>query len=675
MYSTGEGVVKRLIAAGAVMGGLVFPSPAAAQEKPDTLRLRELVVTATRLETPIADAPGSVTVLRGDALRRSGVRFLADALRTVPGVAFAQSAGPGALTSMFIRGGESDYVQVLVDGVQVNDPGGSFDWAHMRTEDIERVEIVRGPASVLYGSDAVSGVVQVFTRAGGAPRVEAGMSGSRGDRPGADAAGAFDTRSFDASLTGRAGVPLASDGILTYGLSGAYASSTGLFESNSDYDNTTIAGRLKLAAGRADVALTTRLMDNEYHYPTSGSGAVVDANQFSTGGSRSAGIDAGYRILTPVELRILATHHDTDSRTDNPPDEPGESDRYWSTTDQQRTSFDVRANIDLPRTTVFTAGMEREWQAAETAFESVSEFGTFADRTDEERSNTGWYTQLHGSPLRAISITLGARIDDNEKFGTFRTGRAALSWRPLSAIRLHASVGSAFKEPTFYENFATGFSRGNPDLEPEQARSRDAGAEYAAFDGGLVVGATWFDQRFRNLIQYTFNTPTAEDPNYYNVGAARARGVELSASAALRPLTATLTYTHTATRVTDDGFGEDRAFQEGERLLRRPADQAALSVSMNVGSAVTALVNARYIGEREDLDFTDPAEWSGIRTTLDPYGLVDAGVVYALARGAGPVFELSGGVRNIFDTDYEEIYNFPTAGRVVYLGIRAGLGL
>lgn len=675
MYSTGEGVVKRLITAGAVMGALVLPSYAAAQEKPDTLKLRELVVTATRLETPAADAPGSVTVLRGDALRRGGIRFLADALRTVPGVALAQSAGPGALTSLFIRGGESDYVQVLVDGVQVNDPGGSFDWAHMRTEDIDRVEVVRGPASVLYGSDAVSGVVQVFTRGGGAPRVEAGMSGSRGDQRGADADGTFDTRAFDASLSGRAGVPLGDDGMLTYGFSGAYASSTGLFSSNSDYDNTTAGGRLKLEAGRGDIALTTRLMDNEYHYPTSGSGAVVDRNQFSTGGSRSAGIDAGYRVLAPVELRILATRHDTDSRTDNPPDDPQESERYWSTTDQQRTSLDARANIGLPRTTILTVGVEREWQAAETAFESVSEFGTFTDRTDEDRSNTGWYTQLHGSPVRAVALTLGARIDDNEKFGTFRTGRAALSWRPLAALRLHASLGTAFKEPTFYENFATAYSRGNPDLEPEQARSRDAGAEYVAFGGGLVIGATWFDQKFRNLIQYTFNTPTPEDPNYYNVGAARARGVELSATAALRALTATLSYTHTATRVTDDGFGEDRAFQEGGRLLRRPAHQAALSASMNMSSAVTALVNARYVGEREDLDFTDPAEWSGIRTTLDAYSVVDAGVVYALPRGAGTALELSGGVRNIFDAEYEEIYNFPTAGRVVYLGIRAGLGL
>ncbi|MBR9991084.1 MAG: TonB-dependent receptor, partial [Gemmatimonadetes bacterium] len=198
--------MRTYLIAGVVLLG-TLPLSAEAQQEPDTVKLRELVVTATRFETPIANAPGSITVLDGNAMRRNGQRFLIDALRTVPGVTLAQSAGPGALTSLFIRGGESNYVQVLVDGIQINDPGGSFDWAHLRTEDIERVEIVRGPASVLYGSDAVSGVVQIFTRDGGAPRLEAGINSSRGDRHG-ESGSAFDTHACDASVTGRATLPL-----------------------------------------------------------------------------------------------------------------------------------------------------------------------------------------------------------------------------------------------------------------------------------------------------------------------------------------------------------------------------------------------------------------------------------------------------------------------------------
>jgi vitamin B12 transporter len=663
-------MTRYLVMGGVMLGTIV--SHGSAQQEPDTVKLRELVVTATRFATPIADAPGSITVLDGERMRLSGQRFLIDALRTVPGVTLARSAGPGALTSLFIRGGESDYVQVLVDGVQVNAPGGSFDWAHLRTEDIERVEIVRGPASVLYGSDAVSGVIQVFTRAGAAPRLEAGITASRGARPGGDS-GSFDTHGFDVSLTGSAAMPSA-DASLRYGLSGAHASSTGLFALNSDYGNTNFAGRLQLEGPRGDVALTARVTDTEYHYPTSGSGSVVDRNQFSTGGSRSLGTDAGYRLLEFVELRVLATMHDTEARTENPPDGT-EADRYWSTTDQLRRSLDARFNIDIPHASVLTFGAEREWQEAQTAFESISEFGTFTDDTDDARTNTGWYAQLHGTPLRPLSITLGARIDDNREFGTFHTGRAAVSLRLIPAVRLHASLGTAFREPTFYENFATAFSRGNPDLEPERARSHDAGAEYVAFDGGLIIGATWFDQQFRNLIQYTFSTPSPDDPNYFNVGAARARGVELSASTTVRAVTATASYTHTATRVTDDGFGEDLAFQEGKRMLRRPAHQAAASASVRFSPAVTALLDGRYVGRRDDLDFTDPMQWSGIRTTLAAYTVVDAAIVYAVMRGRQPGIDLTAGVRNMFDRTYQEVYNFPTPGRVVHLGVRLDIGL
>jgi vitamin B12 transporter len=155
---------------GFAVAALLIAASAAAAQQPDTLRLKQIVVTATRLPISIADAPGSVSVLYGDELLAAGIRTVPDALRLVPGVAVAQSGGLGGITSLFMRGGESDYVQVLVDGVQMNLPGGSFNWAHLRTEDIDRIEIVRGPASVLYGSDAVAGVVQIFTRAGGTRR-------------------------------------------------------------------------------------------------------------------------------------------------------------------------------------------------------------------------------------------------------------------------------------------------------------------------------------------------------------------------------------------------------------------------------------------------------------------------------------------------------------------------
>lgn len=645
------------------------PLAVQAQDRPDTVRLRDLVVTATRLETPIGAAPGSVTVVSGAAMRESGHRFLVDALRAVPGLAFVQSAGPGALTSLFIRGGEADYVQVLVDGVQVNDPGGAFDWAHLRTEDVDRIEIVRGPASVLYGSDAVSGVVQIFTRAGGPPRLDVGATTARGDRRGTMAGESFDTHALDAALTGRSALPFGRDAILRYGLSAAHATSTGLFAFNSDYDNTNISGRVRLEGLRADVSVTGRAMDTEYHYPTDGGGTVVDRNQFADGATRTLGVDAGLDLANAVELRVLATLHRSESRTDDPPDSAADG-RFRSTADQLRRAIDARANIGLPHRTVITLGAEREWQEAQTAFESAGGGFDFSDETDEERANTGWYAQVHGTPFNALSITIGGRLDDNDAFGTFHTGRAALSWHPLPHARLHASVGTAFKEPTFFENFATGFARGNPDLEPERARSWEAGAEYV-LRGVLTLGATWFDQRLRNLIQYTFTTPDPESPNYHNVGAARARGAELTAAAEVGGLHATAAYTYTSTRVSDDGFGEDPAFEAGRPMLRRPAHQASITAALRLTPALDARLAARWVGERTDLDFTDPARFSGVRTTLEEYTLLDAAIAYAMLRG----IDLTAGVRNLLDTDYEEVFNFPTPGRVFHVGVRAGVGL
>src|SRR6266568_1335812 len=137
-----------------------------AQEPSDTARLGPIVVTAERLPIPAAAVPAAVTVLSGAALRAQGIRSVADALRTVPGVTVVATGSFGAQTSLFVRGGEIDYVKVLSDGVPQNQPGGAYDFAHLTLDGVDRIEVVRGPVSVLYGSDAVAGVVQIFTRSG-----------------------------------------------------------------------------------------------------------------------------------------------------------------------------------------------------------------------------------------------------------------------------------------------------------------------------------------------------------------------------------------------------------------------------------------------------------------------------------------------------------------------------
>lgn len=637
---------------------------------PDTFRLAPVVVTATRLPTPIAEAPGSITVITGEELRQRGIRMVPDALRLVPGVNVIQTAGPGGQTSVFMRGGESDYVQVLIDGVQANDPGGAFNWAHLRADDIDRIEVVRGPASVLYGSDAVTGVVQIFTRSGGTPRVEASAATHRGSRFESDDAMA--THALDASLAGSTlfGSPRGSR--LAYGVNVGRLSSTGIYAFNSDYVNTNVSSRLHLAGTAGDIAVTARHNDNTFNYPTTGAGVVADPNQFARGRTWTFGADAGYNLTQALELRLQATSHVFDSRTEDPADGPDDG-TFWNQSDLSRRKLDGRANFRAGAFTL-TGGADHLWQQGTTELESVSQWGVYTDETDNERTNTGVYAQLHGAIVPGTSLTLGGRLDENSAFGSFLTGRAAMSWAAAANTRLHAAAGTAFKEPTFFENYAVGFTRGNPDLEPEESRSFEAGVQQTLADGVLTVGVTGFNQRFRNLIQYTSAPATPTTPHYSNVGSATARGLELDATAhAGERITLRGHYTLTRTNVADEGFGTDVAFQQDQPLLRRPEHQAMLSASIRATDAARALLDVRYVGEREDLDFTDPAQWSGIRTTLDSYTVVDAAAEFDLLRRSAAGLTASLRVRNLFDTDYTEIYNFPRPGRVLEIGLRTSV--
>ncbi|MGH6692553.1 MAG: TonB-dependent receptor, partial [Longimicrobiales bacterium] len=296
---------------------LIHAAPAVAQERPDSFRLKEIVATATRMATARDAAPAAVTVLYGEELRARGIRFVADALRTVPGAAVVRSGSSGGLTSLFVRGGESDYVQVLLDGIQLNEPGGSFDFGQLTLDNIERIEIVRGPVGMLYGSDAVAGVVQLFTRRGsGSPRVTAAVSTGLSARVGPQADGNYGTTAWDASAAGGVQRGDFSIGIARYDTDGAYAF-------NNGYDNLTLTGRGRLAIGeRSEATLTTRYTDGEFHFPTNGAGALVDRNQFTSTSSFALGLEAAHAFTPAIEARLLLSLHDSDRLTDDRQDGP-----------------------------------------------------------------------------------------------------------------------------------------------------------------------------------------------------------------------------------------------------------------------------------------------------------------------------------------------------------------
>jgi vitamin B12 transporter len=626
----------------------------------DTARFDPVVVTGNKVATEQAASTLSTSVITGDELRAHGIGTVLEALKAVPGADVAQSGSFGAVTSLFLRGGESDYVKVLVDGVPVNDPGGSFDFAHLTTDNVDRIEIVRGPSSVLYGSDAVTGVIQIFTRNGA--RGVQGEVAARG--------GTYSTVEYDGSVLGgsdRAG----------FSLSGARHTTDGVYTLNNRYENNTLSGAVRFApSARSDVELTSRYTDGVYHFPTTFTGEPTDINQYHTDKRLSFGADGGVRFSPLLEGRLLLANTDIDTRSANPPDSSADGSSY-AKSQLYRRSAEARLIAHIRPDIAATGGVEYSKQHDEEHSDFFFPgFGDSADSSQHARENIGYYGELVGSAAGRMSYTAGVRLDDNQRFGNFFTYRVGGGVRIAAHTRLRAAVGTAFKEPTFEEQFAQGFSKGNPDLQPERSTSWEVGAEQDLANGRLTLGATYFDQRFRDLVQYYTPGDTAL-PNYVNIAAANARGAELQARVSpVDPLLITANFTVLHSEVVDAGHdeGSGAVFVDGSRLLRRPTYTANLDARYRFGRRALLGTHVNYVGNRDDRDFTglEPRP-----VVLPAYVKVDLfGELPVLsARPGRPGVALTLRVDNLFDAEYQAIYGYPAPGITVLGGIRAEIGL
>ncbi len=638
----------------------LLPASATPQEPADTTvyPVRGITVTALRRPLPRAEVPLSVTVVEGSDLRARGVRSLAEALDDLPGITLVETGSFGGTTSLFVRGGESDYARVLIDGVPVNAPGGGLDLAHLTVENVDRIEIVRGPGSVLYGSDAVAAVVEIHTRRGaGAPVVDArARTGSHG------------TVDLAASVAGGRGG-------LSYSASVADFDTDGSLAFNNDYRNTELSARVGLAPDAAtSLGLSIRHSDHDFHFPTDGTGALVDRNQFTAGSRTVVSLDAT-RDAGRARVELSLGAHDSDEGIRD--DFDGENDPNSLRTDDhaRRLLADGRVHVDLGEHAVLTIGGLLERETLETGLESESEFGRFESTSDDERSTRAAYAQLHATPVTALSLTGGVRREDNDAFGGFTTWRAGATYAPARALRLRASAGSGFKEPTFAENFARGFARGNPNLVPEESRSWEVGLDAAALGRRVRVSATWFDQEFRNLIDFTFAPEPDTAPNYVNIARADARGLETSVGADLSAgVSLDADYTWLDTEVLDPGFDAtpDAQFAPGRQLLRRPRHSWSGRLSWRSPRADLVSLEGRYVGEREDQDFTT---FPAVRVTTEAFFALDASAEVALLRrDRGGWLSAVLRVENLLDRRYDNPLGFEARGVTVLAGLRAGLG-
>jgi vitamin B12 transporter len=633
----------------------------------DTGALTPVVVTATKV--PIAESvpTASTTVLTGEDLRARGITTVAEALQDVAGATVVRSGSFGSQTSLFMRGGQSGYVKVLLDGVPLNLPGGSFSFDYLTTANVDRIEILRGPSSVLYGSDAVSGVIQIFTIRGSGPI--AGYLGVNG--------GTYGTLDGTAAVSGGLGP-------FGYSAGGDRQSTNGILPFNNQMLNGEMSGRIDYGlATPTSVALTARYHTMDYHFPTLGDGTPVDHNQYSRDEGSSFALDAAHSFSRVFDGHILLTSNSQDVADINPPDVPivdsTFSQSFQRETDQ-RMGVDARLDAHIAGA-VFTAGGSEEGQTDRTR--SSDEFAVGPGIVDTSsaapvarfRRIGAAYAQVVGNVGNLASYTAGVRLDDNSAFGTYGTYRVGLGYAIGTGGQLHASFGNAYKEPTFEQNFsAVPFDSGNAKLRPEHSIGWEAGISESPFGQGLMLSGTYFSQQFENIVDYTpvsailpgTTTPT----NYVNVAGARADGVELEFLAG--PVAGTslnLAYTFLRTRVTDVGFDTSGTGQYivGDRLIRRPSHEFSGTFRHALADKGSFGVTAHFVGTRDDIDFD-----SDSRVVLAGYTTWDLTGDYRLFQGSahGPNVSLTARVVNLLNRHYDEIATYAAPGRTFLVGGR-----
>lgn len=636
---------------------LLVPEIAAHAQAKDTAQLGTVVVSASKVPKPASSLSQPVTVLSGEDLRARGVTRVSDALREVPGASLVQNGSYGSVTSLFLRGGESRYTKVLIDGVPVNAPGGFFDFSHLTTDNIERIEIVRGPASVLYGADAVSGIVHIFTRRGsGDPRASLGVR-----------AGTYRSLDFDADAAGS--TPLGA-----FSAGAAQHSTNGILPFNNEYRNGTLSSALALAEGaKGHARISARYTAAEFHYPTDFAGQPVDSNSYRTQHRLTVGFDAGRNLNSSVQVSFLAGTNDVSDLTEDiaipfgatAPEHSAFRSRGFRRSAEGRVAFFLPANA----TVTIGAAYEHEHENSSNGSGAVGAPTVQTDSFDASRHNTAYYSELLGNLTERFSYTLSGRVDDNSDYDRFGTYRLGVNASLVPAMRLRASVSAAFNAPAFNQLRPTLYTVGSPDLRPERSRSAEIGVVTTVLPGVAELSGGYFAQRFSDLIQYVDGGPPTFKGSYANLAAARANGYEAELRISpVRNWRGSASYTMVTARVSEVDPSYQGGASVGDELIRRPSHSGSVLLTYNRPTNASFAASVSFVGKRADIDFS---QFPSPRVTLPAYNKLDLSTelpITGLRRGG---LRLTLRVENALDKRYEDVLHYAAPGRTILVGARA----
>jgi vitamin B12 transporter len=636
------------VAAAAVALAALGQAQAQSQESKAVV-LPEVSVSATGIATPLDQIGSSVTVITADDIARTQRRTVPDVLNSVPGLNVVQTGGPGGQTAIFMRGTNAQHVKVLIDGIDIADvsaPNGAIDLAHIVTNDVERIEVLRGPQGGLYGANAIGGVISIMTKRGHGPTKATGLveGGSMGTfNQSAAVSGSKDRFDYAFNVTHLRSTLI--------NVTPAYVLPPGQAANPNSYDNMTYASRL--GAQLSDdlrVNFTGRYVDARLKYSNDDFSAFPSApfaSRSDYGNKAFYGRgEAVWSLLNDRFVNTFGVNIADNRRTNQDPN--GTPEQKYNGT---RTAVNWRGDIKVAPGHTVVLGAERSDDRAD-----ASTMGTFPAvplNFSAKNGNTAGFVELQSQFAERLFIVANARVDDDDQFGSHSTWRVAPAFIvPGIGTKLKASYGTAFKAPTLYELYGVGdFGYvGNPNLKPETSKGYDVGFEQPVFGGRLRFGATYFRNDIVDLINNVFFPVNT----YVNVGKAKTYGVETFVEARLSDrLRIHADYTYT--RATDEIANTD--------LLRRPKHKADITAYYQATDALDLSTTLIYVGPWEDFDrqglLLSPETTPG-------YMIVNVAANYVV----NPRVTIFGRIDNLFNKRYEVPVGWQAPGAGVFGGVK-----
>lgn len=604
---------------------------------PGEAEVDSVVVSATRFDIPLDQSPASASVISSEELEQKQIQRVSDALREVPGLSVVQTGVPGQLTSVFTRGLRSEHTQVLLDGIPINQGlQGAFNFADFTTEDIDRIEVVRGPQSTIYGPRALAGVIQIFTKQGtGTPGVMLAAEG-----------GSYDTFREWSQSDGKV------DGF-DYSVA-ASRLDTENARPNNNYRNTAVIANVgwspnlpSVATAPSAAAIEQLRISSLFTYSVSDIGlpnTIFDPrpiDHFLT----ERWLIGPHIEWKPVEWwdhkLIVAYDHE---RQINDPNEDGFVGATRAVFERTQVDYqnDLRPVSWLTLTSGFfysriNAGQERAFVLFGPTF--------ISDHTNE----TAGFVEATLTPVENLIFVAGGRYDHFNQFGGIWTYRFAGSYKiDKTNTILHSSVGTGFSPPSSQDKiFGNNFG-----LQPEEDFGWDIGIRQQLWQNRVDVGLTYFHNDLSNVIGFNglFDT--------LNLGAAETQGLEAELHAQPVPnLVFTAAYTYLEAEKTSS---KDVSQLQGARLPRRPRNEIYLSATYLAWKRLRTVIEAKFVNAREELNFGGP------NFDIEDYSFVNIAAEYEV----NPHFSIFGRINNLTNEHYSEVFGFPALGRAAYAGVK-----